>query len=118
METTSGMRAGSEPVACRNSRSLRQWPKRETMTSTGIRVSASWICHCMWKDAPVAAKPLHSALRSTPGSSARKCTRMKKTPVSGSPYCWLSTIEQPVTSRKLATACTMPRWSGHVSVRI
>src|SRR6185437_15279885 len=116
LETTAGISIGSAPMLCRNSRSLRQCPNLDTMIRVGIRIAASWICQDMWNAAAVAVKPPVSEIRSTPGSCARKCTRMKNSLVSGSPYCWLSTMVQPVTSRKLDTACTIPRWSGQESV--
>lgn len=37
---------------------------------------------------------------------------MKNRPVSGSPYCWLSTILAPRSARNCATASTIPVRSG------
>jgi hypothetical protein len=70
----------------------------ETIRTTRIRSALGWICQSMWKEAPIAAKLARSFSVLT-GCAAEKCTRMKKSPLSASPNCWLSMMLQPVMKR-------------------
>lgn len=60
--------------------------------------SARWICQSMPKESPTAAK-LARSLSTLTEVSALKWTRMKNSPVSRSPNCWLSSMLQPVMKR-------------------
>jgi hypothetical protein len=68
------------------------------MSTIRIRSPAGWMRQSMWYESPIAAK-LARSLSALTGSSAEKCTRMKNSPVSWSPNCWLSTMLQPVMKR-------------------
>ncbi len=97
LETTATISTGSAPIRERNSRSFRQCPNFDTMSTTRVRRSARSICS-MPKASPTAVKLARSFSTST-GASAEKWTRMKKSPVSRSPNCRLSSMLHPVMKR-------------------
>jgi hypothetical protein len=98
LDTTAAISTGNAPIRARNSRSFRQCPNLLTMSTTRIRSSARLICQSMWKESPIAAK-LARSFSTVTGDSAEKWTRMKNSPVSWSPNCWLSSMLQPVMKR-------------------
>jgi hypothetical protein len=98
LETTATISTGSAPMPDLKSRSLRQWPNLLTISTTRIRSDERCICQSIRKESPIAAKLARSFSTSTV-TSAEKWTRMKKSPVSWSPNCWLSSMLQPVMKR-------------------
>src|SRR5262245_41358648 len=112
------MSIGSEPDFQRNSKSLRQCPSWETMSSVRIRSVAVWIRHDMWNASATQEKSRSSSAVGRPGGGTEKCTRMKNSPPSGSPYCWLLMMFAECCTRKLETAYTIPGLSGQDSVRM
>ena len=76
----------------RNSRSFRQCPNRETMISIRSGSCARRSCHSIENESPTEVKPCRRDSRSISPLMPSKWTRMKKSPVSASPYCWLWTM--------------------------
>ena len=72
----------------------------------------------MWNDSATHEKSRSSSATGRPGGGTEKCTRMKNSPPSGSPYCWLSMMLPECCTRKLDTAYTIPGLSGQDSVRM
>ena len=97
------MSIGSEPADQRKSRSFRQCPSCETITSVLIRSDLSCSRQVMWNDSATQAKSRSRSATRRPGSGTEKCTRMKNRPSSGSPYCWLVMMLAECCTRKLDT---------------
>ena len=97
------MSIGSEPADQRKSRSLRQCPSCETISSVLIRSDLSCSRQVMWNDSATQAKSRSRSATWSPGCGTEKCTRMKNRPSSGSPYCWLVMMLAECCTRKLDT---------------
>ena len=85
-DTMAGTSIGNVPISRRNSRSLRQWPSRDTMISTRARRLASWICHSMPNASATSLNPVRSSATPAP-ADVSACTRMKNRRLYGSPNC-------------------------------
>src|SRR5512134_4052609 len=88
------------------------------MISTRGRTSASWIDQSMAKRCARGANACPSPGCPMPACSGSNTTRMKKRPLSTSPYWLLSSMLQPCSARNVPTAPTMPGRSAQDSVRM
>ena len=73
------------------------------MTSVLIRSDLSCSRQVMWNDSATQAKSRSRLATCSPGWGTEKCTRMKNSPSSGSPYCWLVMMLAECCTRKLDT---------------
>src|SRR4051794_41057121 len=116
LDTTATSSAPRLPARQRKIRSLRQWPSRDTMTSTRCGWSP-----VTWKVMPNASATGRNSAdsRSASISSAQtNAVRRNNCPRTASSNCWCSTMSQPRSNRKELTACTMPGRSWQQSVRV
>ena len=114
METTARGSPGRKPLRHRYSRSLRQWPSLDTITTTPGRSVVSCSCQVIPNRSATIPNCSASVAASVEDST---WTRMKNCRLAGLPYCWESRMLLPRSARKPDTACTIPGRSGHDRVR-